>query len=89
MLNALVLFCLCGEYEDSCKTKYVYCFNEAINNCEQVKIRTSQQSAMQAAFQSILSAHHQKQQLMNQLNKMGQKTGLQKLTPEKVNKLAH
>jgi len=34
---------------------------------------------MQAAFQSILSAHHQKQQLMNQLNKMGQKTGLQKL----------
>jgi hypothetical protein len=66
VFNALVLFCLCREQEDSCKRKYVYCFNEAINNCEQVKIRTAQQSAMQAAFQSILGAHHQKQQLMNQ-----------------------
>ena len=89
MFNALILFCLCGEYEDSCKRKCVYCFNEAVNNCEQVKIRTSQQSAMQAAVQSILSAHHPKQQLMNQWNKMRQQTGLQKLKSEKVNKLAH
>jgi len=45
---------------------------------------------MQAAFQSILGAHHQKQQLMNQLNKMRQKkTSLQKLKSEKVIKLAH
>jgi len=89
VFNALVLFCLCGEYEYSCKRKYVSYFNEAINNCEQVKVRASQQSAMQARFQSILIAHHQKQQLMNQWNKMRQNTGLQKLKAEKVNKLAH
>jgi hypothetical protein len=45
--------------------EYVYCFNEARNNCEPVTIRTSQQWAMQAAFQPILSAHTQKQQLVN------------------------